>query len=52
MPIARQVKLIDKYKFTKVTLDGNSKIFVVYISALDVESSIYSSQTAQIIVLE
>lgn len=31
---ARQIKLIDKYKFAKVALDKNSEIFIVYISAL------------------
>lgn len=34
MPIARQVKLINKHKFVEVSLNGVSETFVVYMAVL------------------
>lgn len=35
LPIAWQTKLINKYKFAKITLNKNSDTFVMYIIALE-----------------
>lgn len=35
LPIARLIKLIDKYKFAKTALDKNSETFIIYIVALE-----------------
>ncbi len=52
LPTTSRVELIDKREFAKATLDENSKIFVVHVSALDVaELSIYPSRAAQIAAL-
>lgn len=34
--IARQVKLINKHNFAKVSLDENSKTFKVYVTSLEI----------------
>lgn len=33
--ITKKIKLINKYEFTKIALDKNSKTFVVYIAILE-----------------
>lgn len=35
MPTLKQMELIDKVKFVKATLDNDTKIFIVYIGALE-----------------
>lgn len=35
IPIAKQVELINKYKFVKVALDKNSGIFIIHVTALE-----------------
>lgn len=52
LPTTSRVKLIDKKRFTKTTLDKNWETFIIYISTLKVTKSlIYPSYIDQITVL-
>lgn len=48
MPIAKQIKLIDKYEFAKAALDENSENFVIHLVALEIlsEMTIQPSRVA------
>lgn len=43
LPTTNRVELIDKREFTKAALDKNSEIFVIYITALNIEILIHLS---------
>lgn len=48
--IIKQIKLIDKKKFTEAVLDEKLKTFVIYVTALEILKMLINSlQTAQII---
>lgn len=52
LPTTNKINLIDKGEFTKTAMDKNSKMFVIYVSALEVnENAIHLSHVAQIAVL-
>ncbi len=51
LPTTSQVKLIDKRKFTKATLDENSETFLVYVATLEA-TTIHPSRAAQIAALQ
>lgn len=47
MPIARQVKLIDKEKFMEATPDRASEIFVIHVTTLEIPISIMIVQSTR-----
>lgn len=50
LPITKFVKIINKKEFVKMTLDENSKTFLIYISAIrTLEMTIHASKITQII---
>lgn len=52
LSISNQVELINKREFTKIRLNKNSKIFVMYVVVLEVGMLIYSLYIAQIVTLQ
>ena len=44
----KQVELINKNEFAKVTLDENFEIFVIYVTSLNLTSGLYLNKVAQI----
>ena len=52
LPTTDWVELIDKREFAKAVLDENSETFVIYVVTLEAETSIYSSQIAEIAALQ
>lgn len=52
LPTTNRVELINKREFAKAVLDKNFETFVIYMVALEAESSIYSLQTTQIAALQ
>lgn len=51
MPTAKQIELIDKYKFAKVALNKTPKIFVVHVVALETltKMTIHLFQVAEVL---
>ncbi len=53
LPKARQVEMIDKYKFAKTALDGNSEIIGVHVTALEVpEPAVHPSRALLLAALQ
>lgn len=50
LPTTSQVEFINKQEFAKTTLDENSEIFVIYVAALEVATTMpfHSSRTSQV----
>ncbi len=51
LPTTSRVKFIDKRKFAKAVLDGNSEIFLIHVDALEVPIPIpiYSCRAPQVL---
>lgn len=51
IPIARQIKQINKYEFVEVALNKASEIFVLYVAALEASALIITVQSIRKLLL-